>query len=84
MHLRRQRRTKTSQRQPQAYRRPRSISPRPINSIAEAAVPNPQPHERKRSFIARYVKSKEAQKSFPDIKQRLAVAYSEARRAKLK
>lgn len=47
-------------------------------------MPNPQPGERKRSFIARYVKSKEAAKSFPDIKQRLAVAYSEARKAKLK
>jgi len=43
-------------------------------------VPNPQPHEKQASYIKRYVKSKESQKRFPDIKQRLAVAYSEFRR----
>lgn len=47
-------------------------------------MPTPVKGERKRSFIKRYVSSQEAAKSFPDIKQRLAVAYSEARRAKLK
>ena len=40
-------------------------------------MPNPRPHEKQKSFIQRYVKSKESQKKFPDIKQRLAVAYSE-------
>ena len=29
-------------------------------------------------FVSRYVGSKRAKKDFPDIKQRLAVAYSEA------
>lgn len=42
-------------------------------------MPNPQPREKQASFIKRYVKSKESQKRFPDIKQRLAVAYSEFR-----
>lgn len=32
-------------------------------------------------FIGRFVKAKREQKSFPDLKQRLAVGYSEARRA---
>lgn len=40
-------------------------------------MPLPAKGEKQKSYIARYVKSKEAQKSFPDIKQRLAVAYSE-------
>lgn len=31
-------------------------------------------------FIGRYVSSEEAEKHFPDKKQRLAVAYSEARK----
>lgn len=43
-------------------------------------MPLPNKGEKRQSYIARYVKSKEAQKSFPDIKQRLAVAYSEYRR----
>lgn len=43
-------------------------------------MPNPRKGEKQRSYISRYVRSKEAQKSFPDIKQRLAVAYSEFRR----
>lgn len=30
-------------------------------------------------FIGRFVKSKRERKKFPDIKQRLAVGYSEAR-----
>lgn len=47
-------------------------------------MPNPVRGEREQSFIRRYVKSKESQKRFPDIKQRLAVAYSEASRAHLK
>lgn len=46
-------------------------------------MPNPKPHEKRGSYIQRYVKSKESQKKFPDIKQRLAVAYSEyARKGK--
>lgn len=43
-------------------------------------MPLPRRGEKRSSYIQRYVKSKEAQKSFPDIKQRLAVAYSEYRR----
>jgi hypothetical protein len=45
-------------------------------------MPLPAKGEKQASYIKRYVKSKEAQKSFPDIKQRLAVAYSEYRRKK--
>jgi hypothetical protein len=45
-------------------------------------MPLPTKGEKQASYIKRYVKSKEAQKSFPDIKQRLAVAYSEYRRKK--
>lgn len=40
-------------------------------------MPLPHKGEKEKSYIARYVKSKESQKRFPDIKQRLAVAYSE-------
>lgn len=40
-------------------------------------MPLPEKGEKRASYIARYVKSKESQKRFPDIKQRLAVAYSE-------
>ncbi len=40
-------------------------------------MPMPKKGEKQASYIARYVKSKESQKRFPDIKQRLAVAYSE-------
>lgn len=32
-------------------------------------------------FIARFVSSKRERRQFPEIKQRLAVGYSEARRA---
>lgn len=39
-------------------------------------MPLPQPHEKLKDFVARYAGSKEAQKSFPNQKQRLAVAYS--------
>lgn len=45
-------------------------------------MPERKPGEKQSSFIARYVKSKRAQKDFPNVKQRLAVAYSEARQAK--
>lgn len=45
-------------------------------------MPYPAPGEKRASYIKRFVKSKEAQKSFPDVKQRLAVAYSEARKLK--
>lgn len=43
-------------------------------------MPNPKPGEKEQSYIARYVRSKRAQKDFPDQKQRLAVAYSEYER----
>lgn len=43
-------------------------------------MPEPQKGEKRASYISRYVRSKESQKRFPDIKQRLAVAYSEYRR----
>jgi len=36
--------------------------------------------EKLSNFIGRYMSSKHAQKSFPKQKQRLAVAYSEARK----
>ena len=46
-------------------------------------MPLPVKGEKRASYIQRYVKSKESQKRFPDIKQRLAVAYSEyARKGK--
>jgi len=46
-------------------------------------MPQPRKGEQRASYIQRYVKSKESQKRFPDIKQRLAVAYSEyARKGK--
>lgn len=32
------------------------------------------------SFIGRFVKSKREKKKFPDLKQRLAIGYSEAKR----
>ena len=43
-------------------------------------MPNPRRGEKQESYIRRYVRSKEAAKTFPDIKQRLAVAYSKYRR----
>lgn len=39
-------------------------------------MPKPNPGESKKAYIARFMASEEAQKSFPDKKQRLAVAYS--------
>lgn len=39
-------------------------------------MPAPKPGESKESFISRYMASAEAQKDFPDEKQRAAVAYS--------
>jgi hypothetical protein len=46
----------------------------------------PEPHrgEPLNKFVGRYVKSKRAKKDFPDIKQRLAVAYSEGGERKKK
>lgn len=35
-------------------------------------------------FLSRFVKSKPEQKKFPEVKQRLAVGYAEARRAAAK
>jgi hypothetical protein len=37
--------------------------------------------EKLSAFIGRFVSSKRERKQFPDIKQRLAVGYSEARQA---
>lgn len=39
-------------------------------------MPFPKPNESKDEFISRFMKSKEAEKDYPDSKQRLAVAYS--------
>ncbi len=39
-------------------------------------MPYPTANENKQDYIERFVKSDEAQSSFPDLKQRLAVAYS--------
>lgn len=39
-------------------------------------MPKPHRHESKEAFVARYMASPEARASFPDAKQRLAVAYS--------
>jgi hypothetical protein len=47
-------------------------------------MPIPQKGEALNSFIGRYVGSKRAKKDFPKQKQRLAVAYSEAREASKK
>jgi hypothetical protein len=43
-------------------------------------MPNVRKGESKSKYVARYVSSAEAIKSFPDVKQRLAVAYSEYKR----
>jgi hypothetical protein len=45
-------------------------------------MPNPVKGEKMSSFISRYMGSKESRKSFPEQKQRAAVAYSEWRRRK--
>jgi hypothetical protein len=47
-------------------------------------MPTPHSGEPLNKFVGRFVKSKEAEKSFPKKKQRLAVAYSEAKEAHLK
>lgn len=47
-------------------------------------MPEPNKGERLATFVARFMRSKEARKSFPTQAQRAAVAYSEAREAKLK
>ncbi len=43
-------------------------------------MPSPKKNEKQNAYVARYMSSTEAQKSFPDEKQRLAVAFSEYRR----
>lgn len=43
----------------------------------DSRVPLPNKGEKQKSYIARYVQDARAKKDFPDIKQRLAVAYSE-------
>lgn len=47
-------------------------------------MPEPTKGESLSGFVAKYMKSKEARKSFPKKKQRAAVAYSEAREHHLK
>ena len=47
-------------------------------------MPEPAKREKLSTVIGRYMGSKAARKHFPDQKQRAAVAYSEARKAKLK
>ena len=42
-------------------------------------MPEPRSGEDRQSYVSRFVGSEEAKKSFPDIKQRLAVAYSKHR-----
>jgi len=44
-------------------------------------MPEPKKGETTREYVSRFMKSKEAQKDFPDPKQRAAVAYSKARQA---
>lgn len=46
--------------------------------------PEPQKGESLADFVGKYVSSKESEKSFPNKKQRLAVAYSEFKRKKKK
>jgi hypothetical protein len=45
-------------------------------------MPNPVKGENLSQFVSRYMGSGEAQKSFPDKKQRAAVAYSKFRKRK--
>jgi hypothetical protein len=47
-------------------------------------MPTPHKGESLSGFVAKYMGSKEARKSFPKQSQRAAVAYSEARKAHLK
>jgi len=44
-------------------------------------MPDPNPNESQDEYISRFMSSEEAQSSFPDIKQRLAVAYSKYRQS---
>jgi hypothetical protein len=45
-------------------------------------MPNREKGEPLNKFIGRYMRSKEARKSFPNAKQRVAVAYSTAEKRK--
>ncbi len=45
-------------------------------------MPNPKSGENLSSFMSRYMGSSEAEKSFPDAKQRAAVGYSKFRKKK--
>jgi hypothetical protein len=47
-------------------------------------MPSPTRKESLSGFVSRFMGSGEARKSFPDQKQRAAVAYSEYRRRKKK
>jgi hypothetical protein len=47
-------------------------------------MPEPRSGQSLGAFVSKYMGSKEARKSFPKAKQRAAVAYSEAKEAKLK
>lgn len=47
-------------------------------------MPRPKKGERQAKFVERYVSSAESKKRFPDLKQRLAVAYSEYKQARKK
>jgi hypothetical protein len=47
-------------------------------------MPQPARHESLNNFVARFMGSKEAQKTFPRNSQRAAVAYSEFRGKKRK
>lgn len=47
-------------------------------------MPNPKKGESEKSFVSRYMGSKEAAKTFPSQKQRAAVAYSEYAASKKK
>ena len=40
-------------------------------------MPKPKKNESEKDFVSRYMGSKEAAKTFPDEKQRAAVAYGE-------
>lgn len=45
-------------------------------------MPNPQKGENLAQFMSRYMGSSEAEKTFPDAKQRAAVGYSKFRKKK--
>lgn len=47
-------------------------------------MPKPEEGETLGDFVSKYETSKHAKKKFPKKKQRLAVAYSEGKEAKLK